>query len=399
LSATPALLLCPGEEAELSIIGDLNDATAWQIYTDSCGGPFVDSTAGSSIIVNPTVTTTYFIRGEGDCITSGPCTSITVTVTPDSTAPTIFCPMDLTLSADSGSCEATGVVIGIAEASDDCSEVILSNDAPVTFPVGTTIITWTATDSSDNTSTCEQVITVTDDESPLIIDCPSDISVIADAPECTANPTWTVPSYTDNCPGGSMIESHTSGSSFSEGVTTVSYSATDESGNMTTCTFTVTVIKSVDVSTTLTDFDIIANAAGAGITYQWMDCITNTIIIGETDQTYSAITNGEYAVIVNDNGCIDTSDCITISELNLDEQITPNSVHIFPNPTKGELTIRLENIGLIKIEIQNLQGKLIYMKQLNESSVSVDLSEFERGIYIVHIHTDKKLVNKRIVLE
>jgi Ig-like domain CHU_C associated/Putative metal-binding motif len=63
--------------------GTLNSATAWQWYSGSCGGTAVGS--GATLSVSPTVTTTYFARGEGGGVTLGSCGSITITVNPNVT--------------------------------------------------------------------------------------------------------------------------------------------------------------------------------------------------------------------------------------------------------------------------------------------------------------------------
>jgi len=71
--------VCEGETTTLTLAtGTLNDATDWVWYTGSCGGTQVGT--GTSIVQNPTTTTTYFVRGEGGCVVAGPCGSITVTV-------------------------------------------------------------------------------------------------------------------------------------------------------------------------------------------------------------------------------------------------------------------------------------------------------------------------------
>ena len=73
--------ICEGQSLNLSILnGDLNDASDWEWYTGSCGG--VNIGTGSVITVSPTVTTTYFARGEGGCVTPGACAEITITVNP-----------------------------------------------------------------------------------------------------------------------------------------------------------------------------------------------------------------------------------------------------------------------------------------------------------------------------
>ena len=72
--------ICSGDAATLSISGNLNDATMWYVFTGSCGGTLVDSTATGSISVSPTTTTSYFIRGNGGCTTPGMCGTVEVPV-------------------------------------------------------------------------------------------------------------------------------------------------------------------------------------------------------------------------------------------------------------------------------------------------------------------------------
>jgi len=70
---------CGTAATTLSIAtGTLNSATQWTWYSGSCGGTAVGT--GNSIVVSPAATTTYFVRGEGGCITPGDCASVTITV-------------------------------------------------------------------------------------------------------------------------------------------------------------------------------------------------------------------------------------------------------------------------------------------------------------------------------
>ena len=64
--------------------------------------------------------------------------------------------------------------------SDNCGIASTVNDAPASFPLGNTTVTWTVTDNSGNTATCTQVVTVEDNEDPTIT-CPSDLTVKTDA--------------------------------------------------------------------------------------------------------------------------------------------------------------------------------------------------------------------------
>jgi gliding motility-associated-like protein len=110
----------------------------------------------------------------------------------------------------------------------------------VTFGLGATTVLWTATDNSGNVTTCTYTISVIDDQDPGIANCPSDITVGVDAGNCGAIVNWTIPTITDNC-GFTMTASHDPGDFFNVGTTTVTYTATDGSGNVSVCSFDVTV--------------------------------------------------------------------------------------------------------------------------------------------------------------
>src|SRR5262249_21258498 len=51
--------------------------------------------------------------------------------------------------------------LGTPTPSDNCAGATVTNDAPNQFPVGTTQVTWTVTDTSGNQGTCMQNVTVT----------------------------------------------------------------------------------------------------------------------------------------------------------------------------------------------------------------------------------------------
>lgn len=77
----PAATICSGDSVQLNIAsGNLNDASNWYWYSDSCGGTPVDS--GSSITVSPTTSTAYFVRAEGGCHQVDTCEKANITVNP-----------------------------------------------------------------------------------------------------------------------------------------------------------------------------------------------------------------------------------------------------------------------------------------------------------------------------
>jgi hypothetical protein len=98
---------------------------------------------------------------------------VTFTVN-DTTAPVITCPDNVTVNSEPGTC-AAHVTPGTATATDNCSSTVTvtgvrSDGRPLTdtYPGGTTTITWTATDGAGNHSSCQQTITVVDNQPPTI---------------------------------------------------------------------------------------------------------------------------------------------------------------------------------------------------------------------------------------
>ena len=177
--------------------------------------------------------------------TSGNSSVATATVTVvDDIDPTITAPVDVTVSVDAASCEATGVTLGSPTTDDNCSVDTTTNDAPAVFPLGDTIVTWTVTDGTGNTATATQTVTVVDDIDPTITP-PVDVTVSVDAASCEATGVALgTPTTADNC----SVASTTSDApaSFPLGDTVVTWTVTDGTGNTATATQTVTVVDDID---------------------------------------------------------------------------------------------------------------------------------------------------------
>ena len=131
--------------------------------------------------------------------------------------------------------------------SDNCTVASTTNNAPAIYPLGTNVVTWTVTDTSGNTSTCTQRVIVRDTTPPTIT-CPSNLVLVADAGQNSrSNVTFTV-NATDNCSVTNLMSRPPSGSTFPVGTTTVTNTATDASGNLISCPFTVTVKPVADLA-------------------------------------------------------------------------------------------------------------------------------------------------------
>lgn len=74
-----------------------------------------------------------------------------------------------------------------------------------------------------------------------------------------------------------------------------------------------------------------------------------------------------------------------------------NTITVYPNPTKGEVT--LDGEGINHIRIVNIQGQTVYNAKAEGEQVRIDLSNLAKGIYMLHIDTENGQVVKQIVVE
>ncbi len=82
--------------------------------------------------------------------------------------PTITAPADINEVNEPGECFALKTNINLGNATYSGTTNNPTNDAPATFPLGETTVTWTVTDDAGNTATDTQLVTITDSEKPII---------------------------------------------------------------------------------------------------------------------------------------------------------------------------------------------------------------------------------------
>ncbi len=160
---------------------------------------------------------------------------------------------------------------------------------------------------------------------------------------------------------------------------------------------TVTTIPTPDVSVSNSGYTITANASGAG--YRWLDCNNNySVISGETSQSYSPSSNGNYAVEITANGCTDTSACEAIVSLGISEKEFENTIHIYPNPSSEFVNIDLGvHNSIIDIQFISLDGKVLYSKSTSEVNVNIDLSSLPNGMLLIKITDGENIKFERML--
>lgn len=137
-----------------------------------------------------------------------------------------------------------------------------------------------------------------------------------------------------------------------------------------------------------------------GATYQWISCPSLSPISGATNQSYTAILNGDYAVIVSNNGCTDTSACFTVNTAGIIENDFGTDLSIYPNPTSGEFSIDLGRVhASVKITMTDVAGKLISINDFtNRQLLELTLRE-AAGVYLLIIESRDEKAVVRLVKE
>ncbi len=216
--------------------------------TDNCPGVTAALAAGlPSGALFPVGATTVVWRATDAAGNSATC-SFRIRVQ-DAEAPAVTCPPTLRKNNDWNRCSATLPNIGTPATADNCGIASVTHDGPGVYPVGATTVTFTATDKHGNSSTCQMIVEVADNQPPSAI-CPPDRTILSDPELCGVRNDFAV-TGTDNCSDVTVQTetwpAWTDGSVFPIGVTEVTATVTDAAGLKGYCVFHITVLAAPEV--------------------------------------------------------------------------------------------------------------------------------------------------------
>lgn len=122
---------------------------------------------------------------------------------------------------------------------------------------------------------------------------------------------------------------------------------------------------------------------GAGMTYEWVNCLDNTTVSGATSQTFTPTDNASYFAIVSVNGCSTTSECRSREVLSV-EQTKGLSFDLYPNPADDKIILNgLTTKALVSI--LDVSGRVMLSSNTDSNNTVINIKSLKSGVYFIKI--------------
>ena len=134
--------------------------------------------------------------------------------------------------------------------------------------------------------------------------------------------------------------------------------------------------------------------------YSWFNCETKKVIDNETKQTFTPSANGTYAAIINVKSCIDTTACIAISKVGVDE-LDASQVQIFPNPAHDHITVQLDSDAKdVKYTLIDASGKVVTSgSSTNNGTINIPVHSYTDGMYVLQVALNEYIQNYKVSIK
>ncbi|HRG59776.1 MAG TPA: T9SS type A sorting domain-containing protein [Bacteroidia bacterium] len=156
------------------------------------------------------------------------------------------------------------------------------------------------------------------------------------------------------------------------------------------------------VDTSLNANNTILTSTGIASAYQWVQCDNNYAqITGATQSSYTVTSNGDYAVIITNGNCVDTSRCVTVVVTGFENKSTNNDLIVWPNPAYETINLSVLDTGYNLFTIFDETGRVILTTTFtsNTNNKIIHISALEAGIYFISGMNDSgKIVKSRFVI-
>ncbi len=123
-------------------------------------------------------------------------------------------------------------------------------------------------------------------------------------------------------------------------------------------------------------------------TYQWVDCLNNYAALdGETAPTFIAMDNGQYAVILTNGICTDTSACYTVNITSANEMLSQDKLTLYPNPATDKLELHTKgDIRIYSVQVMSLTGEIL---SYTTGNTLIEVSHLPAGLYFISAQTSQ----------
>ncbi len=159
---------------------------------------------------------------------------------------------------------------------------------------------------------------------------------------------------------------------------------------------TLTSVLVSDIDATIIEGDASLAATTSFGNIQWVDCNNNFApLFGETNQYFTPSTNGDYAVIVSNGICTDTSECVNISYFGIDEYSKISVV--YPNPSSG--IVNVQTFSTSRVQITDALGQIVYSGNLKSGIETLDISDCTSGIYVLKLTDGHSCTTYKLMIE
>lgn len=130
---------------------------------------------------------------------------------------------------------------------------------------------------------------------------------------------------------------------------------------------------------------ILITPAQNGANYQWITCPNNNPINGEVNDSLIPTSNGFYAVIVSNSCGTDTSQCIEVKGLSINEKID-DYYSLYPNPALSEITLNVPEAFIgSRYYILDNSGRILIQGTINTNKESLNIEKLSNGNYILKL--------------
>ncbi|MFM9026692.1 MAG: T9SS type A sorting domain-containing protein, partial [Bacteroidota bacterium] len=141
----------------------------------------------------------------------------------------------------------------------------------------------------------------------------------------------------------------------------------------------------ITLNTTVIAVDESLTALAPGLNYQWIDCQNgNQPVPGANSQSFTPSVSSDYAVVVSNGICSDTSAC-NIVTVGINEGLQLQGFSVYPNPATDHLFIRSATVSSASVTVSDIAGRSVFQHEMVGHEIRIDTNSWPKGIYSVEV--------------